>query len=274
MATVLLRGRGSLRSAFVPRGPVPATAEAVADLAGWARERRLARLRVEPEAPPELAAELHRSGFQAVEPTNPKHTWIVPLGPEEEMLAGLEKKHRWSVRAAERRGVMVEVGTDVGELERLAAASARRQKIRLPRAEYYRTLMKHLPGCRIYFARHPDHQRPLAAAMVVYCDSRAYYLYSGWTGEGGELNPNYALQWRAMCDAAEAGLSDYDLWGVPPAPERSHPWYGLWHFKTGFGGKLVEYAGAWELVLSPGWSKIGAALDSARRTAGRLHRIS
>ena len=122
MATVLLRGRGRLRFAFVPRGPVPATRDALEALSEWARGEGLARLRVEPEAPVGLGPELGRLGFAPVEQTNPKHTWIVPLGPEDEMLARLEKKHRWSVRAAERRGVIVDTGTDAGELERLAAA--------------------------------------------------------------------------------------------------------------------------------------------------------
>jgi lipid II:glycine glycyltransferase (peptidoglycan interpeptide bridge formation enzyme) len=54
-----------------------------------------------------------------------------------------------------------------------------------------------------------------------------------------------------MRAAAAAGCRDYDLWGVPPRPDPDHPWHGLWQFKTGFGGRLVELCGAWELPLSP-----------------------
>lgn len=274
MATVLIRGRGRLRSAFVPRGPVPPTPAAIEGLVEWARGHGVSRLRLEPEAPPDLGGTLQEVGFEPTEATNPKHTWIVPLGERDAMLAGFDKKHRWSVRAAERRGVVVEQGEDVEELQRMADASAKRQGIRLPRAAYYRTLLEHLPWCRIYFARRPDHPGALAAAMVAHSDGRAYYLYSGWSGEGADLNPNYALQWRAMCDAAEAGCSDYDLWGVPPSPDRSHPWFGLWHFKTGFGGGLVEYAGGWDLVLSPTWSRLAGSLDRARKAARGIYRNS
>ena len=45
-------GSVRVREAYVPRGPVPATAEAVERLLEWARERKVARLRIEPEAPP------------------------------------------------------------------------------------------------------------------------------------------------------------------------------------------------------------------------------
>ena len=73
-ATALLRGSGPLRWAYVPRGPVPASTEAVAELAVWARARRLARLRVEPEAPASFGSELGRLGFRraaGVQPTQP-----------------------------------------------------------------------------------------------------------------------------------------------------------------------------------------------------------
>ena len=51
MASVLMRGLGPLREAYLPRGPVPATAASVGRLVEWARERKVARLRIEPEAP-------------------------------------------------------------------------------------------------------------------------------------------------------------------------------------------------------------------------------
>jgi lipid II:glycine glycyltransferase (peptidoglycan interpeptide bridge formation enzyme) len=57
--------------------------------------------------------------------------------------------------------------------------------------------------------------------------------------------------WTAIESAAEAGCSDFDLWGIPPpdaGPE--HPWHGLGFFKAEFGGEEIAYVGAWELVLS------------------------
>jgi lipid II:glycine glycyltransferase (peptidoglycan interpeptide bridge formation enzyme) len=76
-----------------------------------------------------------------------------------------------------------------------------------------------------------------------------------------------------MRAAAEAGCRDYDLWGVPPRPDPSHPWHGLWQFKTGFGGELVGLAGAWDLVLSPFQARLAAVLGEApKRAARRLRR--
>jgi lipid II:glycine glycyltransferase (peptidoglycan interpeptide bridge formation enzyme) len=75
-----------------------------------------------------------------------------------------------------------------------------------------------------------------------------------------------------MLAAAEAGCRDYDLWGIPPAPDPSHPWFGLWQFKTGFGGRRVDYAGAWELRLSRLAGSASAALDGVRARMRAMRR--
>ena len=52
----------------------------------------------------------------------------------------------------------------------------------------------------------------------------------------------------------EAGATSYDLWGLATG--------GIAHFKAGFGGREVQYIGAWDLVLD----RLGrAAYDSAQR---------
>ena len=40
-----------------------------------------------------------------------------------------------------------------------------------------------------------------------------------------------------------AGARVFDMWG------RSTP--GIAHFKQGFGGRVVEYGGTWDLVVNP-----------------------
>jgi hypothetical protein len=270
-ATVLLQGRGRLSRAYVPRGPVPATPAALEALAGWARERRLARLRVEPEARPELAGALRELGFRPAPAVHPPETVIVPLAGEEEMLSRFKPKHRYNIRLGLKRGVTVEEGADPEELSRQSDVTARRQGISLPQVAIYRHRLELLEWCRTYVARYQG--RPVAAVMVARFGRRAYYLFGGSNGEAREVMPAYVLQWTAMRAAAEAGCRDYDLWGVPPRPDPSHPWHGLWQFKTGFGGELVGLAGAWDLVLSPFQARLAAVLGEApQRAARRLRR--
>jgi peptidoglycan biosynthesis/recognition FemAB-like protein len=266
VAQVQFQGVGPLRQAYVPRGPVPATPEALAELAEWARGERLTRLRVEPEATPEaLAGPLRELGFVPAREMHPVDTLIVPLDPSEEaMLASFKPKHRYNIRKSLRSGVEVEVGDDVAELERQHAHTARRQGLSAPSLTAYRRRLERLDWCRVYVARVEG--EAVAAIMVARFGGRAYYLFGGSSDRHRQLMPTYATQWAAMRDAAAAGCRDYDMWGMPPtADDPSHPWHGLWQFKAGFGGRLVRYCGGWDLVLSP----LGARLGRTAERVGR-----
>ncbi len=251
------------RWAYVPRGPVPTDAEAVDALVEWARGRRLARLRLEPEAPAGFAEQLRLRGFRPAALVQPQHTLIVPLAGEEEMLASFKPKHRYNIRLALKRGVEVAIEDDPRELDRQHAQTAVRQGIAAAALGAYERRLRELPDCHIYVARHGG--RPLAAIMVARFHGRAYYLFGGSSGERRDLMPTYAVQWAAMRDAAAGGCAEYDLWGVPPSDDPTHPWHGLWQFKTGFGGSLVGYAGAWDLVLRPAAAALLEAGDRLRR---------
>jgi hypothetical protein len=271
MASVQLRGRPPFERAYLPRGPLPAGGEVLDELVAWARERKFARLRLEPEVGPELASALRELGFRPAPQVQPQHTMIVKLeGGEEGVLASFNRGTRYNIRLAEKRGVRVEEGADAEELARQAGASAARQGINLPSASYYRLLLEKLPWCRTYVARVEG--EPVAAMLVIHHDGRGYYMFSGSNGRHRELKPVYAAKWAAMRAAIQAGCRDYDLWGVPPGPDRSHPWYGLWEFKSGFNGELVEYAGCWDLVFGELRQGLSEAGERARRRLGKLLR--
>ena len=63
--------------------------------------------------------------------------------------------------------------------------------------------------------------------------------------------PNHALQWAAIRMAKKAGCRYYDLFGIPPENDPNHPMYGLFRFKTGFGGDVVHRYGCYDVVLHP-----------------------
>ena len=266
MASVQLRSVGPVREAYVPRGPVPATADSIGALIEWSSAAKVATLRIEPEAPPEFGAILAERGFTKVGPTQPEHTRIITLRPPEEMLASFKQGRRYNIRAGLKRGVVVEEGKDAAELARQSAAVERRESINLPTQRYYELLLELLPWSRTYVGFHPETREALAAVLVARHAGRAYHLFAGRSGAHPELMANDLAWWAGIRSAIEAGLRDYDLWGVPPpgaGPE--HPWHGLGFFKAEYGGEEVAYAGAWELVLSVAWSRLLDLEKRARR---------
>jgi lipid II:glycine glycyltransferase (peptidoglycan interpeptide bridge formation enzyme) len=266
MASVQVRSVGPAREAYVPRGPAPATADAVDALVEWSRAARVARLVIEPEAPPALAEALAERSFAAAAPIQPEHTRIVGLKPPEELLKTFRHGRRYNIRAGLRRGVVVREGKDAAELGRQSAAVERRESIHLPDRGYYELLLEHLPWCRTYTAYGEDQKEALATVLVARHAGRAYSLFAGRSGAHPELMGNDLAWWAALSSAAEAGCQDFDLWGVPPpgaGPE--HPWHGLGFFKSEFGGEEVTFAGAWELVLSAAGARL-IALEKKSRT--------
>ena len=266
MASIQLRAIGPVREAYVPRGPVPATPGAVRELVSWARKMRVARLRVEPDAPPAFAGELRELGFEPIAPTQPACSRIVSLGEPTAMLASFDRGTRYNIRLAERQGVRIEEGADAATLAILSAAVEQRESITLPAAGYYELLLTLLPWCRTYVARHPDSDEPLCSILVARHGRRGYNLFAGRSSAHGHLKANELAHWHAIKDCAAAGLADYDLWGAPPPDAtREHPWHGLGQFKQGFGGRIVELAGAWQVSFSGAGSRMIDLEQKARR---------
>jgi lipid II:glycine glycyltransferase (peptidoglycan interpeptide bridge formation enzyme) len=266
MASVLVRSVGPAREAYVPRGPVPATAEAIDALVEWARDMKMARLLVEPEAPATLTEALTERRFSPSAPTQPQHTRILQLRKPDELLKTFRHGRRYNIRAGLRRGVVVDEGKNAAELARQSAAVERRESIRLPDQAYYELLLELLPWCRTYTAHGEGQDEALATVLVARHAGRAYSLFAGRSGAHPELMGNDMAWWAAISSAAEAGCRDFDFWGVPPpGAGTDHPWYGLGFFKSEFGGEEVAYAGAWEIVLSPAGARL-IALEKRSRT--------
>jgi serine/alanine adding enzyme len=252
MASVQVRKAGPASEVYVPRGPVPASPEAVDALVDWARASGAARVVIEPEVTKGIRTALKERGFARTAPVQPQHTRIVKLIAPDDLLKSFRHGRRYNIRTGLKRGVMVEEGKDAGELARQSAAVEKRESINLPGKVYYQLLLDLLPWCRTYTARATEGGEPLATVLVARHEGRAYSLFAGRSGAHGQLMGNDLAWWTAIKSAAEAGCSDFDLWGIPPPNAGpAHPWHGLGLFKSEFGGEEVAYVGAWELVLSP-----------------------
>ncbi len=172
------------------------------------------------------------------------------------LLAGMHKKNRYNIRLAERKGVSVRQAS-ADELPRwyaLYEETATRDGITIHAQRYYATLFDLVSGAdasalRLYFAEHEGEL--LAGIVVAHYAGGATYLYGASSNAKRNLMPNYALQWRAIEDAARAGCAWYDMFGIPPADDPAHPMHGLYRFKTGFGGAIVHRFGAWDAPVRP-----------------------
>ena len=191
----------------------------------------------------------------------PTSTVLIDLSPTEaDILGQMKAKTRYNIRLSARKGVSVEHG-GLAELRgwyRLYKETARRDRISLHSYAYYERLLKiadtfsnHDPkaGSRIELLLAWHGGELLAGIIVAISGSQARYLYGASAGHKRNLMPNYTLQWEAIRLAKAAGCRVYDLFGIPPADDSNHPMHGLFRFKTGFGGRIVNRYGSYDLAL-------------------------
>ena len=192
---------------------------------------------------------------------NQKTTLVVDLNlPEEELLARMRSKTRYNVRLAARKGVEV-VEPDFEEAweifyEWMKATSARKEDyvLRRPR-DYLRGVMgaMHEAGQgHLFLAKHEG--TPLAGMYVFTFGDKYWYMYGASSDEKRNLKPNYLLQWEVMRWARERGLTHYDMVGVPKAEDldESSSLWGVYKFKEGFGGEIVDSLGCFDLPVRRG----------------------
>ena len=257
--------------AYIPWGPeLPASfphdekPKAMAQLAGKLKKnlaRNTAFIRIEPPWTVSteqfadndemfLAAGFRKAGAVV----QPPDTVIVDLNPSlEEILSAMKPKWRYNVLLAAKKGVEVKSGEE-NETEvfyKLLKETALRDGIAVHHFDYYKTLFelcgKGKQSCmeaRLYTAGHEGDF--LASIFVLFRKEEATYLYGASSNNKRNLMAPYALQWRAMQDAKEAGCGRYDLFGIPPNEDPNHPMAGLFRFKTGFGGQVIHRAGSWD----------------------------
>lgn len=208
---------------------------------------------------------LRRSLRKATSDTLPTDTRIVSLvGTEAELLARMKPKTRYNIRLAARRGIRVREGgpEDLDTWYGLYRETATRNGTTLHGREHFSALFSVRPlevegagRVRLFFAEAPigpsGEAVPLAALFVAFSGSRAVYLYGASSSRRRDLMAPYALQWAAMGAARTAGCIDYDLFGCSPGPEPSHPMYGLYRFKVGFGGRSLHRQGCWDYPFDP-----------------------
>ena len=198
---------------------------------------------------------LHSIGFQKAAATvQPPDTVIINLAPShEEILTSMKPKWRYNVSLAEKKGVKVNVCgvQDIEIFYNLLKETSVRDGIAVHGINYYRTLFEVCESqnkkdqfIRLYTAEHEG--GIIAAIVVLFRGKEATYLYGASSNEKRNLMAPYALQWKAMRDAKEAGCINYDLFGIPPNDDPNHPMAGLYRFKTGFGGQIIHRTGSWD----------------------------
>ena len=179
-----------------------------------------------------------------------KNTFLIDLSPsEEELLQNMKQKTRYNIRLAIRKGVTIR-SVNIDELNILykmyLETSSRDGFIIRPEA-YYMNLWKNFieAGLASPFLAEVDGE-PVAGLVLFHFYKKSYYFYGMSLDKHREKMPNYLLQWEAIKHSKRIGCLTYDLWGAPNEFIPEDRMWGVYRFKQGLGGEVVQTIGAFD----------------------------
>jgi lipid II:glycine glycyltransferase (peptidoglycan interpeptide bridge formation enzyme) len=174
---------------------------------------------------------------------------------EEELLANMHKKHRYNIRLAEKKGVVVrkaETKEDFSIFYALLHETAQRQKYYIHSKNYYQNVWEVLGKenmCHILIAEHEG--TPLVSWMLFTYGNTLYYPYGGSSNEKKHLQGSNLMGWEAIRLGKEFNCTSFDMWGAADDPKNTKdPWYGFTNFKLKYGGRHVKYISSYDYVVN------------------------
>ena len=247
---------------FCPHGSVPA--EALSALTAYlkpiATQEGCAFIRISPltEQSTEANKAFRDSGYREapVHMMHPELAWILDITPsEDQLLANMRKTTRYSIKKAEKDGVVISTSTNLNDFEKFYSVykeTVKRQEFTGFSEKYFRAEIEIFfrdNEAMFFFAEYQG--EVVGTAIIVFSGDSAYYHHGATNRKFDKLTDAQLLQWHVIREAKRRGLRFYNFWGVVPESAVKHPWYGLSIFKRGFGGFEKHYVHAKDLVLSP-----------------------
>lgn len=183
-----------------------------------------------------------------------ERTWVLDIDKsEEELLQNMRKTTRYMIHRAVRDKVVIEERSDQQALHdfwKIYQETAAREQF-IPYSPTY--LMNeyeefHKTGNALFlFGKVED--TILASALIVFTKSSGFYH------QGASIHSKfpvpYRMQWEAIKEAKKRGCSLYNFWGIKQKGRTPKDWDGLTMFKTGFGGRQIDFVPTQDYIISP-----------------------
>lgn len=171
----------------------------------------------------------------------------------DELFEAFHSKTRYNIRLAGRKGVTVRRGdkSDLPAFHEIMKITGTRDRFSIRPLEYFERMYDVMADghLRLYCAELDG--KMIAATIAIYYGDKVWYLYGASSNEHRNVMPNYLLQEAMIKWALEKQCRIYDFRGVSGDMSPENPLYGLYRFKSGFSGELVQFVGECEMVFKP-----------------------
>lgn len=257
---------------YLPRGPLPNQAM-IASLKNIGQERKTIFFRIEPNVTKREASNWSPLQLGLTPSSRPffyRYTYLLDLTKNEaELLKGMKQKTRYNLRLAQRRGVKISQDNGSQAFEtylRLLKETTQRQHFFAHTPDYHRRMWQTLSPVGMAHLLKGEYQGQVLAVWILFhFHDILYYPYGASSSTHRHLMANNLMAWEAIRLGKKLGCQTFDFWGcLGPNANPADPWYGFHRFKEGYGGKLVELVGSFDLVLEPRLYKLYHLVDNCR----------
>lgn len=213
---------------------------------------------------------------EAGKPFFAENTFQVDLTqPEEKLLENLKSKTRYNVNIAQKKGVKIVEDNSRQGLEiylEILRETLKRQNFYLHTPEYFIKMWELFHDTDIIHIFHAYYKdTPLVSWIIFKWGDTVYYPYGASRDLHREVMASNLMMWEMIMWAKKQGAKIFDMWGsLGLDPDKSNDWYGFHRFKSGYGGELMQFVGAFDLVLQPKQYKLVRLADDIRWKLLRL----
>ena len=233
------------------------------------------RLRPQLRMSEENLARLQKLGMQkAPMHLHAEHTVILDLTKsEDELLADMRRQTRYEVRRSGKLGMTVDYSNSeeiFQEFHQIQLQTAERQHFVPPDLKMLmaeRTAFGE--NARLYVAKTADGD-VVAYGLILISGAEAEYFEAASTEANQKMPGAYALLWQAMKDLKADGIKRFNLWGIAPPGQTEHRYAGVTIFKKGFGGEVVEFVPAQDIVINGTRYLLNKAVEGVRKKVRHL----
>jgi lipid II:glycine glycyltransferase (peptidoglycan interpeptide bridge formation enzyme) len=185
-----------------------------------------------------------------------RNTVIIDLSMDEEiLLANMKKNTRYNCKLAEKKGVKVEFTYELEAIDvfnKLFSETIAAKHFHGRNPEYYKEIWNILaPIKKAVMAIAYYEGEPVVARMLFLGGETIYTAYTGTSRRYSDIKAAYGALWEVILWGKSKGYKYINLWGVDPDAKEGDGKYGFTQFKVGFGGSVVEYESAFDLVIHP-----------------------
>ncbi len=258
---------------YIPKGPLP-DKEMILELKRIGKEEKCIFIQLEPDvlAISNFKFQISNLGLRpAAHPLFTKYTFILDLTKsEEELLKAMHPKTRYNIKIALKHDVkIIEDNSDEAfeEYLKLTKQTTKRQGFYAHTEEYRRLMWTTLKNkiAHLFLAKYKE-KTLVAWILFIYKDT-LYYPYGASSTLHRETMASNLMMWEVIKFGKKLGLKKFDMWGSLSAnPDKNDPWYGFHRFKEGYGSKLIEFVGSFDLVIIPFLYQVYKILDKVRWT--------